>query len=300
MRLKPYFQLVRLPNVFSAAADSLAGFLLVGGLLGDARIWLPLVLASMAIYAAGIALNDVFDLELDRLERPGRPLPSGAVSKQFAVCLAITLLASGLIAAGLVGLRPFLVASALVACVVAYDLGVRKTILGPELMGTCRGLNVLLGLSVVDDFGGPIAWVVAGGMALFIVGVTWISRFETQIGRRGAPASGTALQAIGIAALFVASLSPGSFSNPSPTANLVPMLGPLILAIVSARILLTSARAVRDPKPETLQKAVKVGVLSLIWLHVGVVASVRGPVEALAVAALWFPAMLAARWIYST
>ena len=35
----------------------------------------------MAIYAAGIVLNDVFDYEIDRVERPGRPLPSGRVSR---------------------------------------------------------------------------------------------------------------------------------------------------------------------------------------------------------------------------
>ena len=33
MAMKPYLQLVRLPNVFTAAADSLAGWLLVGGSL---------------------------------------------------------------------------------------------------------------------------------------------------------------------------------------------------------------------------------------------------------------------------
>ncbi len=38
----------------------------------------------MAIYAAGIALNDVFDYEIDLKERPGRPLPSGRVSRRFA------------------------------------------------------------------------------------------------------------------------------------------------------------------------------------------------------------------------
>ena len=41
----------------------------------------------MAIYAAGIALNDVFDYAIDLEERPGRPLPSGRVSRRFAAWL---------------------------------------------------------------------------------------------------------------------------------------------------------------------------------------------------------------------
>ena len=59
--LIPLLQLIRLPNVLTAAADSLAGWLLVGGSLGEAGRWLPLAIASMVLYAAGMALNDVFD-----------------------------------------------------------------------------------------------------------------------------------------------------------------------------------------------------------------------------------------------
>jgi 4-hydroxybenzoate polyprenyltransferase len=60
------------------------------------------------------------------------------------------------------------------------------------------------------------------------------------------------------------------------------------------------ARAVREPTPAQIQAAVKAGVLGLVWLDVGMVASVRGPWPALAVAALWLPAFLLGRWLYST
>ena len=43
--------------------------------------------ASMILYASGTALNDVFDIEVDRAERPGRPLPSGRVSVRSAAWL---------------------------------------------------------------------------------------------------------------------------------------------------------------------------------------------------------------------
>ena len=41
----------------------------------------------MVLYASGTALNDVFDFEVDRAERPGRPLPSGRVSSRSAAWL---------------------------------------------------------------------------------------------------------------------------------------------------------------------------------------------------------------------
>ena len=82
-----YLQLIRLPNVVTAAADSLAGWLLVTGSLGEPARWLPLLASSMVLYASGTMLNDVFDFEIDRQERPGRPLPSGRASRRTAAWL---------------------------------------------------------------------------------------------------------------------------------------------------------------------------------------------------------------------
>ncbi len=146
MALKSYLQLIRLPNIFTAAADSLAGGLLVTGSLYDLEQGLPLILASASTYAGGIVLNDVFDFETDRIERPGRPLPSGRIGRPFAALVGAALLAMGM-ALVLVAGTPhgWLVQLALIACILAYDAGMKRTLLGPQVMGACRGLNLLLG-----------------------------------------------------------------------------------------------------------------------------------------------------------
>src|SRR2546427_505844 len=72
--------LVRPPNVFTAVADSAAGLLLArraGPVAGDPGLWC--LAASACLYLGGIALNDYFDREVDAVERPERPIPSGAV-----------------------------------------------------------------------------------------------------------------------------------------------------------------------------------------------------------------------------
>src|SRR5271163_708207 len=79
--IRPWLQLIRLPNVVTAAADSLAGWLLATGSFAEPMRWLPLIAASMVLYASGTALNDVFDSEIDRAERPNRPIPSGQISR---------------------------------------------------------------------------------------------------------------------------------------------------------------------------------------------------------------------------
>ena len=45
---------------------------------------LLLVAASVFLYLAGMVLNDVYDVEIDRRERPDRPLPSGRIPVAWA------------------------------------------------------------------------------------------------------------------------------------------------------------------------------------------------------------------------
>jgi 4-hydroxybenzoate polyprenyltransferase len=301
MKLKPYLQLVRLPNVFTAAADSLAGWLLVGGNLAEPRRWLPLVLASMAIYAAGIALNDWFDYAIDLMERPGRPLPSGQVSRRFAAALGLTLLLAGpAMAAASGALASVAVAALLSGCVLAYDAGLKRTALGPPVMGACRGLNLLLGMSQAPAIGGPAAWLAAGALAVFVAGVTWISRAEATGGGTSGIALGLALEEVGTLGLLAVALRPRAFPAPRAEAPVVSLEGLLVVLLVALVVSLAAARAIREPVPARVQHAVKTGVLALVWLDVGLVVSVRGITAAWPVALLWVPAFLLGRWLYST
>jgi hypothetical protein len=295
MAIKPYLQLVRLPNLFTAAADPLAGWLLVRGSLAEPGHWLPLVAASVLIYAGGIVLNDVFDHEIDLRERPSRPLPSGQVPWALAATFATIALILGLGMAAASGSRSsLLVAVALVACVVGYDFRLKRTVLGPQVMGACRGLSFLLGMSHAPDLGGPTGWLIAGSLAVFIAGVTWISRSEVETGQTRGLVGGLILQNLAFAGLVAAALGMKDRS----TAWLA--IGLAVLALVASIVDRAGLLAYGRPIPATFQKAVKTGVLSLVWLDVAVVAAARGPASALIVAALWVPAFIIGRWLYST
>lgn len=90
-------ELLRLPNLPSAATNALAGAGI--GLLmadpprsiaaaSDLRAVATAVAAIVGLYAIGLLLNDLFDLETDRRERPRRPLPSGRIAPEAAAALA--------------------------------------------------------------------------------------------------------------------------------------------------------------------------------------------------------------------
>ena len=294
-------QLIRLPNVLTAAADSLAGWLIVGGVLTEWGGWLPLAAASMVLYAAGMALNDAFDLEIDRRERPTRPIPSGRVSQTTAYAIGAFGLGAGPLVAWLSGsFTSLIVAALLAAFILAYDSGLKRTALGPEIMGACRGLNLLLGMSHAPGMGGPVAWLAAAAFGLFVAGITWISRSETESGRTGNLHMGITLENLAILGLMAAAIQHRSYPIPLSGRPLIPLEGLLVLALVALAVNLAATGAIHQPVPEKIQKTVKTGILSLVWIDVGLVAAVRGPGPAAAVAALWVPAFLLGRWLYST
>src|SRR5438046_9507096 len=120
--------LLRPPNVFTAVADSFAGLVLArraGPVSGDRGLWC--IAASACLYLGGIALNDYFDREVDALERPERPIPSGAVPPAVAAGIGAGLLAAGIALAGLAGGPAITVAAVLPLALRRYDGGLQGT-----------------------------------------------------------------------------------------------------------------------------------------------------------------------------
>lgn len=97
---------------------------LMGGWLGvhalPAHLWIA-AFSAAAVMAGGNALNDLWDLETDRVNHPRRPLPSSRLSPRAAAIECVVLMALGL---GLsLFLPPEAVATAVFACgcLVAYN-----------------------------------------------------------------------------------------------------------------------------------------------------------------------------------
>lgn len=151
-RTLAWWQLLRGANVFTAASNVIAGFLIVQGHWEPIRVLATLVAASACLYLAGMVLNDVFDADLDACERPERPIPSGRIPLRAAATVGWALLAAGValswVAAALAGHpMPGLIGVLLAVAVVQYDRGLKATWIGPVAMGWCRFLNVALGAS---------------------------------------------------------------------------------------------------------------------------------------------------------
>ena len=173
-KLFAYAQLMRLPNIFTAMADPLAGWFVVGG---GAPAWhvLLLVGASACLYTSGIVFNDYFDYELDRLERPERPLPSGAISRPMAAWFGAALMACGLALAAVVGVVALGIAVFIAAMIFFYNAWAKRFAgLGPLVMGTCRFANFLLGMRCCP----PRLWLAPAALGVYCTTLTWVARNE--------------------------------------------------------------------------------------------------------------------------
>ncbi|HBE68840.1 MAG TPA: hypothetical protein DDW52_11900 [Planctomycetaceae bacterium] len=151
--LNDWIQLVRLPTAFTLLSNCLAAAIVAGTLWWPLTALLPAIFASLLAYWAGMILNDVVDLEEDRIHRPDRPLVREKISPVLAGHVARAFLLLGpFIVLTVVTLHPveqiwrlaaFMSSAILSCCVYFYNSPMKLTPLGPVLMGACRGMNIL-------------------------------------------------------------------------------------------------------------------------------------------------------------
>lgn len=146
-RAHALLELMRPANLFTAAADSVAG----SAVAGSAPL-AGLVLSSMALYGGGVVFNDVFDRRLDAAERPERPLPSGRVTLSTSILFGALLWAGGIAAGWFVSPVSGMLALLVALNAFIYDAWAKHSAMfGPVFMGSGRALNLLLGLSAVPE-----------------------------------------------------------------------------------------------------------------------------------------------------
>ncbi|WP_350287018.1 UbiA-like protein EboC [uncultured Croceitalea sp.] len=262
VRLKGFLQLCRPANLPTSAADIIAGLALAGffNVFEYSRTidGLLLVLASVLLYAGGVVLNDVFDAELDKIERPERPIPSGWVKLSEARFFGFTLLFLGVLLAFVVNTTSGLVAVGLSLAILAYD-GFSKQfkVLGPLNMGVCRGFNLLLGMSVFGNFDYAVYAIVP---IIYIAAITTVSQGEVH----GKNKKNIILAAI-LYAIVVFLVGYLSYWSTSAIGLYL-----IFLLVFMLAIFLPLLTAYRDNTPMNIKRAVKTGVISIILLDAAI------------------------------
>jgi 4-hydroxybenzoate polyprenyltransferase len=256
-----FLQLMRPANIITSIADVLAGIAISGfaaqsDFSTSYTYVLLLCISTIGLYGGGVVFHDVFDADLDKVERPERAIPKGTVSLKEATMLGIILLLTGIISATIVsGMSGLLALSIACAALVYNKWSKHHTFLGPLNMGLCRGLNLLLGISILTT-AVPQWWFLSVIPIIYIAAITMISRGEVHGGSKKTLYFAALLYLVVIASIALLAGKAGML-----WWTLVFLL-PFACMIFAALI-----KAIRVTVPKNIGKAVKAGVIALILMN---------------------------------
>lgn len=185
MRLSVALRLGRVSNLPTVWTNALAGTALAGSSLFDMRLVAVLVALSL-FYVGGMFLNDACDADIDAIERPERPIPSGEVGRSSVYFWAYGMMAgsvlllfvAGTLLPGGTGAMPAICGIVLTALIVLYNAKHKNNPLSPLIMGLCRVMVYLTAGIAVSTSPGPSLFVGAVLLAAYLIGLTYVAKQE--------------------------------------------------------------------------------------------------------------------------
>jgi geranylgeranylglycerol-phosphate geranylgeranyltransferase len=270
-----FFEIARIPNCF------MMGFAVIIGefmSLGSAMpVYSAVVgfLVGFTIVAGSMAINDIVDSEIDAINNPSRPIPSGRVSKTEAAAFAAIALVAGLILAFALSGLNLLIAGVAVGLMLYYNKFGKKT-------GLPGNAVVSANLAIPFIFGGAIGGVNAtlyvfallaflAGMGREVIkGIADIAGDSKRGVRTLAVAKGHGIASKTGASFFVVAV----LLSAVPIAlRMVSRLYVPIVLVCDLGFLYSAYSIVRDSSP---RNAVTSKNQALVWMLLGMIAFIAG------------------------
>ncbi len=137
----------------------------------------------LLVFAASHAINDVYDAEIDAINRPHRPIPSGVLSTDDAYSLAMLLYLFGLFRSMFVNTAFSLLVLAIVLLTLLYSVPPvrlkKRFVLNNMVIGLSYGLLIFLaGWSVFGNIFDPTPWVLGLLLTFFLLGASTTKDFH--------------------------------------------------------------------------------------------------------------------------
>lgn len=161
MNFKKLFAIIKISrpsNVIITGLTIFAGVLIFGK--GEAYVIKLAFLSAVAgalIDAGGNIINDFFDVEIDKVNKPHRPIPSGLISRRFALILYFITTISGLILVAFLNKFSLVIALLSTAIIFLYSFKLKRIpLIGNLIVAFMTGLAFVFAGSVVKNFKDPI------------------------------------------------------------------------------------------------------------------------------------------------
>ncbi len=196
-----YVEMMRPLNCLMTAVAVLVGGFLITGF--DTQALLPVgyaMLAAFLITGGGNAINDWKDIEADRVNRPGRPIPSGRAKPKITLFLSIALFVVGMAIGVFINWATFIIAAINSVLLFVYSHSLQNKILvGNIVVSYLVGSAFLFGGAALGDFTLPILLMLLAALANLsreiikdledVEGdkVGFLKRIVSRVGNTGAP-----------------------------------------------------------------------------------------------------------------
>ncbi|OGU36685.1 MAG: hypothetical protein A2315_03595 [Ignavibacteria bacterium RIFOXYB2_FULL_35_12] len=134
--------------------------IIVSGLIctNDNHISIKLLLAGLVgfiITAAGNSINDIIDVDIDRINRPHRPLPSLRLTLKQAWVLFLLLVTTSLVLSLFINLFAFLIVLLSNALLILYSLSIKRVpVFGNIVISFLTAYAFIFGGMVVENVNG--------------------------------------------------------------------------------------------------------------------------------------------------
>ncbi|MBM4169717.1 MAG: prenyltransferase [Ignavibacteria bacterium] len=170
-RLKALIELVRFELPFAAGVCTVLGQLLA---LGGSPSMLEIVGGFAAIFlisASALILNDLFDVESDKVNAPHRPLPSQRVTGVEVVSFFVIVTIVGLFISALLGVEALVLSFTLWTVALLYNWRFKRTgLLGNLMVSFSVGMTFVFGGVSVGIYSHELVWYFAILAALINLG----------------------------------------------------------------------------------------------------------------------------------
>lgn len=241
----------------------------------------PLVLGFLTAFlllAGTMVLNDIRDVEIDKVNNPDRPIPAGRVGVREAYLFSLLLSAAAIIASLFLGIWPLLTALAALVLMAYYNTkGKRTGVLGNAVVSFNVALPFFFGGLAVNNFGRPLLFI------FFLL--AFLANMAREVAKGISDVAGDSSRGIRTVAAvrgpkFASQISAGLFVAAVVLSFLTPILDKTVsvfyypaVGLADLGFLYSSYRLIRDPSPKTVH-SVKTQVL--LWMLLGLVGFVMG------------------------
>ena len=163
VRARGFLELTRPGNAIAAGVLTFTGAIVAGGTPDDTLVVGAAILATVFATGAGNAINDYFDRNIDRINRPDRPIPRGAVSADEAKWFSIALFGGAVVSALALPLVAIAIAVVNLTALVAYTEFLKGLPgVGNVVVAALTGSTFLFGGAAI---GAPLGAVVLSVLA---------------------------------------------------------------------------------------------------------------------------------------